>query len=216
MSRWAVFDIDGTLLPHSSMEKLFIRSTLKKKLLPKKNFANFIGRGMFYYMAGGWTKAVRANKTYLQGLSANKVDEITDKVFPEFIAPAFSREGISLIESLREDEYKILIMSGAPVFLSSRLGKIYHPDAIFGTELEIINGIYTGKISGKHIYGKYKATFLKKMKSELEIAFKESTAYANHHSDVFHMKLFGNAVAVNPTRRLKDFARRKGWEIKEW
>ena len=41
MARWAVFDVDGTLLAGFSMERRFVDYLLRRKKLPLKNLLNY-------------------------------------------------------------------------------------------------------------------------------------------------------------------------------
>ncbi len=64
-----------------------------------------------------------------------------------------------------------------------------------------------------HPYGERKTIILKALAQKLSIDFTQSIVFANHHSDYHHMLLFGEAVAVNPTARLKKFAQKHHWKI---
>ena len=44
MTRWAVFDIDGTLFPGGSLERRFLRRMLAEGMLPPQNIARFLYR----------------------------------------------------------------------------------------------------------------------------------------------------------------------------
>jgi phosphoserine phosphatase len=73
-----------------------------------------------------------------------------------------------------------------------------------------------GYVAGPHPFGRRKSAILQEAGQELEIDFSQSVVFANHHSDVHHMRLFGKAVAVNPTGKLKRLATASGWEIATW
>jgi len=53
-------------------------------------------------------------------------------------------------------------------------------------------------------------------KAALGIDFFASRAFANHESDVWHLALFGNAVAVNPDDGLRYIAQMRGWQMEHW
>ncbi len=216
MARWAVFDVDGTLLPEISMEREFLNYLIRKRLLRLKNLLNYLFKGLIFALALRWEEAVKSNKTYLKGLSVSIVDEYAAECFHKRIAPALTHNGKQKVEAFRLEGYKILIISGAPSFLASHLQPVYHPDHIVCTELEVKNGGYSGEISGLHPFGKRKQIILENIKNKLDIDFDNSVVFADHHADVYHMRLFGKAVAVNATHKLKKAAFKYGWEIEVW
>jgi HAD superfamily hydrolase (TIGR01490 family) len=216
MATWAVFDIDGTLLPGMSMEKEFLRYLLAGRLLPAANLVRFAVKGLAGILAQGWEEAPKVNKSYLKGLYIGDVDAYAQACFRTRIAPAISKDGLQTLEAMRERGHGILVISGAPAFLMRCLEPIVRPDYAICTTLEAINGCYTGQVVGLHPFGRRKRYILQGIGQDLDIDFPQSVVYANHHSDVYHMRLFGKAVAVNPTRRLRKSAAEAGWEIAIW
>lgn len=216
MTCWAVFDVDGTLLPQISMEGEFLNYLIREKLLPFKNLVYCFLKGLTAFISRGWIEAAKSNKAYLKGLSVSTVDKYSESCFYQHIGSALSQRGKQKVEALRQEGYKILIISGAPVFLARHLKPVYNPHYVVCTEVEIRNGYYSGKITGMHPYGKRKKFILESMQRELDIDFNKSIVFADHHADVYHMKLFGRAAAVNATPKLRKAALQYGWEILVW
>lgn len=216
MARWAVFDIDGTLLPDISMERVFLRYLLRQKLLPLRNIASYLLRGFTAALHHGWEEAIKRNKAYLTGLAASDIETYAEACFREHIAQAIVNSGKQQIESLRREGHRIMIISGAPSFLVRQLEPVLHPDVVISTELQIENGCYTGRIDGPHPFGMAKRAILENMQKDLDLDFSRSVVFANHHSDIHHMKLFGRAVAVNATPKLSKLASELGWETTLW
>ena len=216
MARWAVFDVDGTLLPGISMEREFLRYLMRRRLLPPGNILLYIARGFLGVVAHGWEEGIKVDKAYLGGLPVTDVAGYAEACFRNRIAPAVGREGRQEVETLRQAGFKIMIISGAPKFLVDLLDHTFHQDFTVATELDIKNERYTGTINGLHPFGARKRTILENLQEQLDIDFSASMVFANHHSDIDHMKLFGKAVAVNPDTRLFRTASELGWEIATW
>jgi HAD superfamily hydrolase (TIGR01490 family) len=216
MTAWAVFDVDGTLLPKISMEREFLKYLFGKHLLPPGNVCHYAYRWFTGVLALGWEEAIKTNKAYLRDLQVDRVEEYAEACFRERIAPALVGTGKQKVESLRHEGYMILVISGAPAFMVRRLGPALHPDRVIAAELEIVDNRYTGNIEGPHPFGRRKTAILKSVQKELTMEFSDSVVFANHHSDIDHMKLFGRAVAINPDRKLRDFAAKTGWETASW
>jgi len=216
MARWAVFDVDGTLLPKISMEREFLNYMIRKRMLPLKNLFYYSFKGIIGIFSHGWEETVKSNKTYLKGLSVSIVEEHAAECFKKRIIPALAIRGKQKVEAFRQRGYKILIISGAPSFLAFHLQPLYYPHHIICTELEVKKGFYSGRLSGLHPFGKRKQTILEKIQRKLDIDFGNSVVFADHHADIYHMRLFGKAVAVNATPKLRKAALRYGWELDVW
>lgn len=216
MSRWAVFDVDGTLLPGDSMEKRFLKHLLRSGTLPFRNLFFFIFGSFIQSIQGQGLDAFKNNKIYLKDLPHLALREFAGKFFYQHILPAFSHTGFECLESCRTSGYRILIMSGSPDFLTRHMESLLKPDYLIATEMEIRNERYTGNVTGLHLYGHHKRGILLQIQKRLDISFDKSVVFANHHADIHHMELFGRAVAINPTRKLKQMAIQRGWNIETW
>jgi HAD superfamily hydrolase (TIGR01490 family) len=214
--RWAIFDVDGTLFPRPSMEKKFIVYMLRKGSLPIKNMSHYLLIGIFKTLQRNYNEGFRSNKYYLKHLPARSIQSEALKFVQREIWPTISQKGIHRIKSCRKKGLKILIMSGSPDFLAQPLTDFIHPDYIISSEMEIRNDFFTGRLEGLHPYGQRKAEILQRLHTQLDIDLQNSIVFANHHSDVPHMLLFGEAIAVNPTKKLGEFARKNHWKIEQW
>ena len=67
--RWAVFDVDGTLLPSTSMEQMFIKYALKNGLISPVNLLNYLGRAGMLLLKGKPFDAFKRNKAFLKNIS---------------------------------------------------------------------------------------------------------------------------------------------------
>ncbi len=216
MARWAVFDVDGTLLPATSMEKYFLLHIVKNGFLPFQNIFYYFLTALIGALQGNWVESFKNNKIYLRGISARSLQNYSYSFFRRSIVPALSSAGLQRLESYRQEGYKIMVMSGSPDFLTRHMQNLFCTDYLISTVLEIRDDHYTGKVLGPHPYGARKRQILLELQNELRIDLDKSVVFANHHSDEHHMELFGQAVAVNPTVRMKEIARQRGWAIERW
>lgn len=216
MSKWAVFDIDGTLFPKSSLEKEFILFMLKKGTLPKTNMLYYVLYGFLTSIKLSVADAFKSNKYYLKYLPSKSIKTAAANFIKKYILPELSKIGIENYSFYRRQGYKIMIMSGSPDFLVIPFSRYLKPDFVISCEVEEKNGYYSGKLKGIHPYGKRKTNLLRALGNKLKIDFEDSIVFANHHSDIDHMLLFGKATAVNPTEKLKIYASVHHWEISRW
>lgn len=213
---WAVFDVDGTLLPGRSMERVFIQEGIRRGILSPKHLVQFAAYAFREGCRGSHVRAFKQNKYYLKKMPTEMIANLAETVFQEKIIALLSADSQAIVAELRRADYQILLMTGAPDFLANHLRNIYQPDALISTRLEKSGPLYSGKIAGIHPYGQAKRLLLLKAKDRLDIDFAHSAAFANHHTDIAHLQLFSRAVAVNPTVKLRKSATLRNWEIVYW
>ena len=216
MGRWAVFDIDGTLLPGASIESRFLTNFRKLHHIPYRNLIIYFLKAMIDTVQGKREDAFKSNKMYLKGIPSKNVTEFAGDFFKQNIIPLLSKEGMTAIEAYRALGYKIMLMSGSLDILVDHLYDVCQPDHIVCSKLAIENERFTGNIEGLHPYAIRKKQILEELADPLEIDFLQSIVFANDSTDIHHMELFGEIVAVNPTPELARTARLKGWKTMKW
>ncbi len=215
MNRWAVFDVDGTLLPGTSMERLAFPWLFLSGKLSIAQSARYL-LGMARQSFGHDKSTMKRDKSYLKGIPVNDIREFGKKFVLGHIRSRLSPEGIACLDIYRQKGFKVMLMSGSPDFLTHPLQEMLQTDYLISTHLQHKNGILTGAIEGVHPYGETKADLLLHLIADLDIDFSSSIVFANDHTDAAHMRLFGTAVAVNPTESLKKIAAKEHWKIEVW
>ena len=163
MARWAVFDIDGTLLPGASIESRFLTNFRKLHHIPYRNLIIYFLKAVIDTVQGKGNDAFKSNKMYLKSIPSKNVTEFAGEFFQQNIIPLLSKEGITAIETYRAQGYKIMLMSGSLDILVDHLRDVCHPDHIVCSKLEIENDRFTGNIQGRHPYAVRKKQILEEL-----------------------------------------------------
>ena len=215
MARWAVFDVDGTLIPNTSVEQLFLKELLQKQALTISQLGTFL---LFAISAvlNRQRNPLRSNKGYYRGMPVGSARRFAAYFTRQQLISRISPRGVAEIERRKQKGYHIFLLSGAPQFLIEPLATYLQADFVLGTQLEHHRGYFTGKLAAPHPFGPQKTKYLQTLASELNIHFQESAVFANHHTDALHMALFGEAIAVNPTPQLAQTAQTYHWAIVHW
>lgn len=214
--RWAVFDVDGTLLPRKSMERRFIAHLLRSGCLPWRNVIRQLAGFLSALFSPHPTAAMKANKRYLQGLDEDTVRAAARLFIDQKILPALSPSALQTLLACRRSGFRILLLSGSPDFLIEPLQRVLRAEACISTRPELADSRYTGGLPGMHPYGRNKCLLLCRFQEQNAVNFRDSCVFADHYSDAHHMVLFGQATAVNPGRRLRRLASRHGWRTVRW
>jgi HAD superfamily hydrolase (TIGR01490 family) len=203
----AIFDVDQTLV-QGHTERYFFRYLVRQRLISVSQALVFLSQlarrpqGRFQ------------DKSYLSGLEVEEVARQADRCYQEEIAPRVSQEGLACIVEHRNNGHAIALLSGSLALLLMPLKEELGADWLIATELERLNGKFTGEIAGLHPRGRNKLFLLQDLSHIHGFDLSRSYAYGDHIQDAHILRFIGNPVAVNPSWRLKLQARKHRWPIR--
>jgi HAD superfamily hydrolase (TIGR01490 family) len=209
----AFFDVDGTLIPGTFGERIFIRYLLDNKVLTWKHLAEYV----ISVLSGGHflrREAWEGNKTYLKGQRAEAIREWAEKCFRERILPRLSEVGLAAAGDHIRRAHRVFLVSASLAWLVEPLRIHLGAHGVLATRLAARNGLLTGETPEGFLYGKRKAKLLRRWISWWDVDASRSYAYSDHHSDIPLLKMVGHPVAVNPNGKLRRYAVRRGWPVK--
>jgi len=210
----AVFDLDGTLLPGTSAERLLVPYLVKVGLVGARQLAAAL-EGVMALPVRGYHRAVRANKRYLRGVAAADLARCMGEFLDSVLRPRLCPLVLGRLESLRERGFTTCLLTGAAEPVARAVARGLGMSDGLGTALEEDGGMLTGRIRGPHYFGTAKRAGVAELTARHEIDLRSSVAFADHGADVAFLECFGNPVAVRPRRSLRREAMRRGWELLE-
>lgn len=211
----AVFDLDNTLLPGISAERLFVQFLIAKRLLGARAMAaTFLI--VLRHIRYGPARALRTHRPYLRGGEVARLRQLGEEAVATVVTPRLSPYGVGRMAEHARAGHRTAIVSGSLPFLLGPLGRRLGAQVVIGTPLASEGAYYTGNLAGEHMYGLEKAVVTRRFARDERLDLTRSYGYADHHSDVFFLELFGRPTCVNPTARLKQVARARGWPTDVW
>ncbi len=195
----AIFDLDGTLIRRSGERRFLPWMIFNLKLSPLK-FIPFLIRSIkdrnFY-----------STKLYYRGEKIERIKRLASFFFSsESVKDMVFEEGKREIERLKEDKYKLILLTGAPYFIAENF-EILGFDLIISCELEARDDKFTGELI-RYPGGKMKQDIVLNISKELSIDLSLSRGYGNSYEDREFLGLTGFPVAVNPSFKLRNFAKK--------
>ena len=203
----AIFDVDQTLV-QGHTERFFFRYLVRQRLISVSQALVFLSQlarrpqGRFQ------------DKSYLSGLEVEEVARQAGRCYQEKIAPRVSSEGLACVVEHQTRGHAIALLSGSLAVLLTPLKKDLGADWLIATELERLNGKFTGQIAGLHPRGLNKLFLLQDLSHIHGFDLSRSYAYGDHIQDAHIFRCIGNPVVVNPSWRLKLQARKHRWPIR--
>lgn len=208
----AVFDLDRTLLPGTTAERLLLRQLIRERVIGVREA---LRTARFAFTAGLEDAAlrIRAERPYLIGLHDATLRFHGCRCVRDLILPALARRGVDCLERHRTAGHHIVLLSGSLPYVVEPLGDHLRIDKIICSYLEVCRLRITGRLLGLHPYGAAKARLIGDYAASAGLDLAESYCYADHHSDVEMLEMFGHPVCVNPSAELHRIATSNGWCI---
>lgn len=211
----AIFDIDGTIFRSSLVIELShalvnagIFPIAARKEISKEYLAWLNRKGSYEAYID---KVVKIYAKYITGKKFSTVDKIARQVitYQKDRVYRFTRD---LIKKLKRDNYFLVAISGSPSYIVQKYAKTIGFDLFFGTELEVINGNFTGKV--KSLDSAFnKAKIVKDLAKKYSADLRKALAVGDTQNDIPMLKLVGKPIAFNPNLGLAKFAKKNNWTI---
>ena len=108
----------------------------------------------------------------------------------------------------------MLLASATNSVIVTPIAKRLGFDNIVATEVEIVNGVYSGKFQNTPALGEGKLQKVREWMRRNDFSdFKNTTFYSDSINDFPLLSAVNKAVAVNPDNKLREECEKRSWEI---
>lgn len=219
MNKTAFFDFDGTL---TSCNCIHTISELKRLSLSPWRYRLWLltmaAKLPFYWILNK-TDCQLFNKAFFseyRGMQLESHDALFKGKLLEFTQAHLFYDAITTINTLREQGWNIVIISASISAVVKPVADFLGIDTVYCNELQVENGIYTGKLEGMTVDGINKAVVINNYLQMQGIDNAKCRAYGNSYWDVAMLNSVGKSICINPDRRLRIAAKKNNWEIIHW
>ena len=213
--RFAVFDIDGTLirwqLYHAVVDRLAKKGHLgldaherihQERMTWKRREHNDAFNKYEHYIIERYEAAI-------EKLDSSVFDDIVKEVANEYKDQVYTYTR-SLIKTLKDQDYCLLAVSGSHHELVEIVAKQHGFDDWVGTDYERQAGRFTGK---RFIASHDKRQVLEDLTKKHGLSYKDSYAIGDSQSDAAMLELVTNPIAFNPDQKLFQYAHKRHWPV---
>ena len=215
MKKFAVFDIDGTLV-RWQLYHAIADAMVKLGYISKQDFAAVRAARMEWKeraheesFVAYERKLIAAFDTAIIQTSPDEFTRIVQGVYDEYHAQVYTYTR-NLIDELRAKGYVLLAISGSPEQIVKLVAGNYGFDAFCASTYEQKNGKFTGN---KYIAALDKKSALTDLIKKHQLVTHGSIGVGDTASDIPMLEMVSQPIALNPTIQLYEHAREQNWKI---
>jgi HAD superfamily hydrolase (TIGR01490 family) len=147
------------------------------------------------------------------GKTPQEIDDLCARAVRRYISHQFIPETIAELRRHQMANRQVWLATASPIEIGRAVARELGIDVVIGTQSEIVNGKYSGKLQGETTHGIAKATAVKLKAAELDIDLQSSFAYSDSLNDLPLLALVGRPTVVNANRSLEMIANKNLWPI---
>ncbi|HSW86035.1 MAG TPA: HAD-IB family hydrolase [Rhabdochlamydiaceae bacterium] len=209
----SVFDLDHTLVQGNSSYQ-FCRYLIRRKALPISSLFysaacylkhHFYGMSLFDMHQNIFNK-------FLIGRSLDFIEKHVEIFVEQYLPHALYMPAVAELKLAQHLGHHTVILSNSPSFVVGAIAKFLGVKEWAATEYGVDKDQRLYKISSV-MQGEEKASFVRQFSKHMGIKKEDITAYSDSHLDLPFLLSAGNAVAVNPNRKLHKLSQKKHWKV---
>jgi HAD superfamily hydrolase (TIGR01490 family) len=216
----AFFDVDNTMMMGASLFH-FARGLAARKFFTPADLAGFAWQQL-KFRVGGFENPqdVQSSReqalSFVAGRTVQALVELSEEIYDELMADRIWSGTRALAQMHLDAGQRVWLVTATPVELAQIIARRLGLTGALGTVAESTDGVYTGRLVGEMLHGRAKAHAVRALAASEGLDLRRCTAYSDSSNDVPMLSAVGTAVAVNPDQRLRDVARSRGWEIRDF
>lgn len=214
----AFFDVDNTMMVGASIFH-FARGLAARKFFTTSDLLGFAWQQIKFRVGGRETDVSGHRDTALSFVAGRHVEEIIrlgEEIYDELMVDRIWTGTRALARMHLDAGQRVWLVTATPVELAMIIARRLGLTGALGTVSENVGGIYTGRLVGEILHGQAKAHAVRALAAAEGLDLSRCTAYSDSVNDVPMLSAVGTAVAVNPDSRLRDIARAREWQIRDF
>ncbi|HEX8004744.1 MAG TPA: HAD-IB family hydrolase [Mycobacteriales bacterium] len=216
----AFFDCDNTLMVGASIFH-FAKGLAARKLFTSRDLLGFAWDQLMFRLKGteshgAMLEAREAALAFVKGREVAEIVAYGEEIYDELMAHRIYSGTRALAQQHLDNGQRVWIVTATPVELASIVSRRLGLTGALGTVSEVEDGRYTGRLVGEPLHGAAKAEAVRALAEREGLDLSRCTAYSDSANDVPMLSVVGHAVAVNPDGELRDIARQRGWDVRDF
>ena len=210
----AIFDLDNTLLGGDS-DYLWGEYLVENKLVNTVDYQSTNQHFYEQYVVGSMD-IFEFSAFQFKPLADNSIvtlEQWREDYLIKKIEPIILVQAKALIEKHRQQNDTLMIITATNSFITTPIANKLGIPNLIATEPEVIDGHFTGEVSGCPSYQEGKVTRLQDWLKDTQHSLDGSYFYSDSHNDLPLLELVEYPFAVDPDPELKVIAQERRWPI---
>lgn len=168
----------------------------------------------------GVIDAPKVAKKALEGFRGREetwLEQSCAEWFPRYVLPEVQPAGRHAVKRHREAGDFVAIVTGATRYVAEPVAAELGIPNVICSELELdVEGRFTGRIIEPLCYGLGKIERTAKVAEREGFSIEDATFYSDSITDLPLLEVVKAPIVINPDRRLRRIAKKRGWPIEAW
>lgn len=209
----AYFDYDGTVIDGYSAGAFYRRRLREFDVGPVEMVRTVLSGMRGIRTDDDFKEFLAITLATWRGRSEDELLALGRTLFRDEIAAALHPEVWELVAAHREQGHQVVMASSGTRFQVQPMAEELGADRALCTELEVRDGVLTGRVAGTSLWGTGKADAVRADAAAHGVDLEDCFGYANGTEDAEFLSAVGHAVAVSPTDSLRRLAVERGWPV---
>ena len=150
------------------------------------------------------------------GLPVAEIMQLSEQLYDERLAPRLFEGSRRLLTEHLDAGDAVWVVTAAPTELALLIAGRLGLTGALGTNAEVVDGAWTGRLCGEVLHGGAKADAVRTLARSAGLNLHASAAYSDSINDLPLLESVGLPHAVNPDRRLRRVAIERHWPVHEF
>jgi len=216
----AFFDVDNTMMQGASIFHL-ARGMHRRKFFTTREILAAAWKQAYFRIVGvedpEHVASTRASAlSFIAGHTVTELEDLGEEIFDEAMAHRIWPGTRALAQMHLDEGQRVWLVTAAPIEIAQIIARRLGLTGALGTVAEHVDGVYTGRLVGDMLHGPAKGEALKALAEREGLDLAACSAYSDSYNDLTMLSLVGIPTAINPDARLRAYAKRQGWPIRDY
>jgi putative phosphoserine phosphatase / 1-acylglycerol-3-phosphate O-acyltransferase len=207
----AFFDFDGTLIAGFSGNEFYRARLRAGEIGPGELARTLLAVGDMRLRGADVDGLMRTAVAVWKGRPVDDMEQLAERLMVQRIAGMLYPEALELLEAHRRMGHTIVLASSATRYQVAPLAAELLIENILCTEVEVMNGAFTGELASPIRWGPEKAAAVREFAASHDIDLLRSYGYGNGVEDEAFLAAVGKPRPLNPEPELAKVATDRGW-----
>jgi HAD superfamily hydrolase (TIGR01490 family) len=216
----AFFDLDNTMIQGASLfylaKGLYQRDFFPTRLIFRglwlQAYFRFLGKENPEHIA----EAQAASLGFITGHTVEEIKQAGEEIYEESIAPRIWPGTRAIAQMHLDAGHQVWLVTAAPAEMAGIIAARLGITGALGTQADVADGVYTGRLDGGLLHGPAKATAVRDLAERHGFDLARCFAYSDSHNDLPLLSLVGHPCAVNPDAKLLAHAEEQDWQVRDY